>query len=130
MKPEVQTIPFLVALITVTITATAQIFLKYGTSSVQLRSGTRDEILSVWGTVAALAMNPFILGGVGLYGISAVLWVYVLSRLPLSQAYPFVGLSIVITSLVGGMLLGERLIVTQIIGIFMVSVGVLMVASA
>ena len=129
MGNNIGIIPYLFALITVTITATAQTLLKYGVNVLNLQDSISTDVeISLLSKISFLVFNPFILGGIGLYGVSSLLWIYVLSRLPLSRAYPFVGLSIVITSIVGALFLGERLVVTQIIGIVLVSIGVFLVA--
>ena len=39
--------------------------------------------------------------GLALYGLGAMVWLYVLARLPLSAAYPFVGLGFILTMVLG-----------------------------
>ena len=115
------------ALATVCLTALAQILLKHGINIVHLSGpATGTSALAMnWG---ALLKNPAILTGITIYGGSTLLWLFVLSRLPLSQAYPFVGISIVITTVVGAMMLGERITMHQLIGVLLVFGGVWLVA--
>ncbi|TVS10676.1 MAG: hypothetical protein EA417_18755 [Gammaproteobacteria bacterium] len=127
---EPRTVALWAALLTVTVTAVGQICLKHGVNLVQFYRVAQPAERAPWESVWALGTNPFVLGGIGLYGASTLLWIFVLSRLPLSQAYPFVGLSIVITSVFGALLLGERLSPGQVLGIVMVSAGVLLVVKA
>jgi len=130
VAPDPRTVALWVALLTVTLTAAAQIFLKHGVNLVQFYRTAQPAAKGTWESLWVVATNPFVLGGIGLYGASTLLWIFVLSRLPLSQAYPFVGLSIVITSVIGALLLGERLTLLQMVGIVMVSIGVLLVVKA
>jgi len=49
----------------------------------------------------SLATNPFLIVGVGIYGLATLLWVIVLREVPLSRAYPLTSLSMVIVPVVG-----------------------------
>jgi drug/metabolite transporter (DMT)-like permease len=40
--------------------------------------------------VSRVIHNPILFGAFALYGLSSLLWFYILTRLPLSQAYPIV----------------------------------------
>lgn len=46
--------------------------------------------------------------GIGLYGLSALLWIYALSRLPLKNVYPFTALTFVLVYAAAIVVLGER----------------------
>src|ERR671916_2021763 len=51
-------------------------------------------------TLLRAAREPRLWAGLTLFGISAVFWLVVLSKVPLSFAYPFVGLSYIVIVLV------------------------------
>jgi drug/metabolite transporter (DMT)-like permease len=75
-----------------------------------------------------VATNPLVIGGLGLYVLGAVAWLTVLSRVPLSFAYPMLALSYAIVPVLAWMLLGEDVpslrwagIATICLGIFLVS---------
>src|SRR5438874_2506206 len=53
--------------------------------------------------------HPAFYGAVGLYSVSTLLWVWILSRVPLSQAYPWVAGGTVIVPLVGWYFFDERI---------------------
>ena len=57
--------------------------------------------------VSKLALVPLFYAACLLYAAATVVWVWILARLPLSTAYPFVGLSFVMVSLAGWFFLGE-----------------------
>lgn len=57
----------------------------------------------------ALLTSWYFYGAVMLYGILSLAWVWILTRVPLSQAYPFVVLAFVFTPALGVLLFGETL---------------------
>lgn len=112
-------------LISVTISAVAQIVLKYGMSAQATRAA-----LAAGGLEAAfgIAGNPWIWLGFGLYGFGAILWLGVLAKIDVSQAYPFVGLGFLLTMLFGITVLGEAFSLTRFLGTLLVLAGVILVA--
>jgi multidrug transporter EmrE-like cation transporter len=106
-------------------TAFAQVLLKMGSAA------SRDAVSAAQGTLlssyqAMLSAPPTLLG-LALYGASALLWLRVLSALQLSQAYPFVALSYVLTTGAGIVVLGEPLVATRVAGTVLILLGVLLV---
>jgi drug/metabolite transporter (DMT)-like permease len=82
----------------------------------------------VGGEMAGMLQSPLVLAGLGLYGIGAVLWLFVLARAPLSLAYPFVGLGFILTMLAGALYLGENVTPMRIAGTLLIAFGCVMVA--
>jgi len=76
---------------------------------------------------AATLMSPWTLAGLAAYGLSALLWLRVLASLTLSQAYPFVALGVVGTSLLGVWLLDEPLAANRVAGTMLIGIGVILV---
>ena len=70
---------------------------------------------------------PHVLLGLALYGLSMVLWLFTLSRVELSFAFPFVSLGYVAIVLVARFGLGERLDAYRIVGSLMIVAGVVLV---
>jgi drug/metabolite transporter (DMT)-like permease len=116
--------PFLLALISVTLTATAQLLLKSGVMHLLGSAAGASK------TAQAISVmsSPLILSGLLCFAASVVTWLAVLSRLDVSQAYPFVSLGIVLTMLGGHYLLGEPLQNTRILGGVLIVAGVLITA--
>ena len=72
--------------------------------------------------------SPMVWLGVVLYGASAVLWLWVLSRLDVSLAYPLVSLGFVVTMALGVLWLGEPFSWLRVAGCTLIVVGVSLLA--
>lgn len=59
--------------------------------------------------IFSLALNPWFVGALALYGVSTILWVSVLQQVNLSVAYPFVALGFIIIPLASFFLFKEPL---------------------
>ena len=66
--------------------------------------------------------------GFAMYGLSAVSWLIVLSRLDLSTAYPFLALNFVLIALVGRFVLGEDISLARWAGLLLICIGIVVVA--
>ena len=71
-------------LFAVTTAAIGQVMLKYGMQIASSRASHSRGSLAV-----NAATSPWVLIGLLVFGISAIAWLTVLSRVPLSVAYPF-----------------------------------------
>src|SRR5579863_5597209 len=82
-----------------------QLALKVGMDHVGRVSA--DALTQPLAMIGRLGTSPFVLGGLGLYGLGAVAWLTVLSRVPLSLAYPLLALSYAVTPVLAWVVLGE-----------------------
>ncbi len=110
-------------LASVALSALAQLCLKIGT---KIDSATRAG--SAGGEMVAMLMSPMVILGLALYGFGALLWLFVLGRVPLSMAYPFVGIGFILTMLAGALVLGETVSPLRIGGTLMIALGCVLVA--
>ena len=110
-------------LVSVTLSACAQVLFKFGVAPVPGPVGNPSLI----GGVISTLLRPGILGGLALYGIGTVVWLRALAQTELSQAYPFVGLGFVMTAALGYLVFDEALGPTRLIGIALVIAGVILV---
>jgi multidrug transporter EmrE-like cation transporter len=69
-----------------------------------------------------------VLAGLICFGCSALVWLAVLSRVPLSTAYPFVALGIAITTAAGLLLFNEPFSALKAAGVLLIVCGVVTVA--
>jgi len=72
--------------------------------------------------------NRFFVGAVALYAILAVFWVWILTFTPLSRGYGFVALAFAVTPLLGALVFAEPISARLVIGIGLISCGLLFVA--
>lgn len=110
-------------LASVTLNALAQILLRIGA-----RSAAEAGNGSVLAGFADLALRPTILAGLACYGLSLLAWLYILGRIDVSFAYPFLALGFVLVALAGWQLLGEPMSPARATGIAIILVGVLVLA--
>lgn len=110
-------------LLSVTLSACAQVLFKLGVAPVPGPAGNPSLI----GTVVNTLLRPGVLGGLALYGIGTVVWLRALAQVELSQAYPFVGLGFVMTAMLGHLVFNEALGPTRLTGIALVIAGVVLV---
>lgn len=71
-------------LFAVTTAMAGQLMLKHGMQLATAHAGDARGSLAV-----AAITSPWVLAGLGVFGVSAVAWLATLSRVPLSVAYPF-----------------------------------------
>jgi len=72
--------------------------------------------------------RPIILLGFVCYGVSALIWLSVLSRLPLSVAYPILSLNFVLIFLTSAAILGEPVSTTKVAGTALIMGGIVLIA--
>ncbi len=111
-------------LISVSISAIAQITLKHGMSSPTVQQGLTADWLTIF---KAVASNIYVWLGLIFYALGAILWLGVLAKVDVSLAYPFVGLGFILTSLLGVFLLGESFSVLRFVGTCQVVLGIILV---
>src|SRR5580693_777013 len=72
----------------------------------------------------AQMLRPSTLGGLALYGFSAVAYIIALRKIPVSVAYPSVALSYALVGILGHFLFGEPFGLKQIGGLALIIGGV------
>jgi drug/metabolite transporter (DMT)-like permease len=117
----------LIALIlfSVTLAAVAQLTLKHAMDQVTASSGalrlTSESLRDVVST-------PSVWAGLVLFGLSAVVWLAVLSRTSLSFAYPFASLTYVLILLADRFVLDQEVPALRYAGVVFIIVGIVLVA--
>lgn len=111
--------------VSIVLSSGAQVLLKIGMSTPRVQLALVDGGAPA---LLAIATTPAVILGLACFGASAIVWLMVLSRIDVSQAYPFVALGIAITAAAGHLLLGESLSTLRVVGILAILVGVIFVA--
>ncbi|HVE75753.1 MAG TPA: EamA family transporter [Actinomycetota bacterium] len=113
------------ALFSVFLATAGQLLLRNGMEKVgYIGSGELGRPVKL---LAEVATTPQVVLGLGLFGASAVSWLIVLSRAPLSLAYPFAGLTYILTALFSRFVLKEQVSWVRWLGIFLILTGILIV---
>lgn len=69
-------------------------------------------------------INPQLIGGLALYGLGSMLWIYALSREALTVVYPFTALTFVLVLAGAVLFLKERPAATAWVGTAFVLIGI------
>jgi len=88
--------------------ALGQVAFKYGATG-------RETLLGLF--------NFWILCGLISYAFGTGLWIYSLSRAPLSRVYPFTALTFILVYISGILFFGETVTSQQVLGFFLVLLG-------
>lgn len=113
-------------LLSIGLAVAGQIYLKIGMTQV---GAIDSESLILWKETLVKVFGMFhVWFGLILYGLSAISWLVVLSRVDLSFAYPFAALGYVAVVLVSPLFLREVVSPLRWMGVLTICLGVIMVA--
>lgn len=116
---------FLIVFTSVFLSALAQTSFKIGVGRVRLGAD-----VSVLDKTLAMLLSPYVIGGLALYGIGTILWLFALRQLELSVAYPFVAMSFVMVLASGALFLGEPLTAGRILGVCLIIAGLVVISQS
>ena len=74
--------------------------------------------------------NGWLITALALYGITTLVWIWVLRHAPLHLAYPFMGLAFLIVPCLGWMFLGEPIRIPTLVGGALILAGIAITAHA
>ncbi len=93
-----------------------QLLLKKGVLSTTLS----PNLTSIFKTI----FTPYIFSGLATYGLSAVIWLFVLQKFPLSIAYPTLSLTYVLIVILSFFVFNEPITYTKVVGMILIIFGV------
>lgn len=103
-----------------------------GQLSIKLGVRQVGKIASDWSSMVSLVYRgfttPFVLLGLGLYGISSLIWVVILSRVKLSFALPMMSTTYIFVVFLSWLVLKEEVPLIRLIGVFVICAGVFLVS--
>ena len=124
-KEESHAMLIALILLSVTLAAVAQLTLKHGMNQVVEESGQ----LGLDGdSLRSVATTAWVWIGLALFGLSAVVWLAVLSKTSLSFAYPFASLTYVLILLADRFVLDQPIPGLRYAGVACIIVGIVLVA--
>ncbi|ASS90107.1 hypothetical protein CX649_04720 [Bacillaceae bacterium ZC4] len=98
------------------ILVTGQFLWKYGMEN-QTLSFSLLSILKV-------IFSPFVFSGLAMYGIATILWLYILSKVPLSVAYPFQSIAYILAVFGAHFVFNETITFQKVLGCLLIMAGV------
>ena len=124
MRKQIMEYWWLIAL-SISSSVVAQTIIKLGVTKPE---GASNEAVSVMAPIMMIIQSPLVMMGLLLYGIGALAWIMVLSRLNLSYAYPFLALNFVLITLISRVVLGEVVPTLRWFGLGFICVGIFLVS--
>jgi len=116
--------PYILVFISIILGVAGQLTMKWGTSQISATG------LSVISQLIKYFTHIPILMGLMFYVLSAVVWLFAISRVQLSVAYPMVASGYVLVVLFAWLLLNEPLTTLKIIGLLTIVTGVIIIANS
>jgi multidrug transporter EmrE-like cation transporter len=110
----------------VLLNAAAQLLLKAATR--QSGELVADSGQISWSAVIHVLGAVPLWVGLACYGVSVVVWLGALSRVPVSVAYPMLSIGYVVNAFAAALLFGEALSLGKLAGIAMICAGVITLA--
>ncbi len=107
----------------VLLTVMGQILLKQGVSKVGV-----IKFRELVPKLTQVILNPYVIGGISIYGFTTFVWLVILSRVKLSIAYPMLSLGYVLTIPFSWVFFKESIPRVRIIGAIIICIGVYLVA--
>ena len=108
----------------VLLAALGQLLLKQG----MIKVGRVSSLTRVPSMLLAALLNPIVVAGLAVFGISALSWLVVLSRVKLSVAYPMVSLGYVAVVFFSWLIFKESVKPITILGCLTIAFGVFLIS--
>jgi drug/metabolite transporter (DMT)-like permease len=105
----------------VILASAGQVFWKVGMNSI----GQVEDFAP--GKVASLFLNPYILTGLAMYGLSTIFWLAALSKKDLSFVYPFIALTYIFVLILSHLVLKEQIGAYRMIGTLIILIGLIII---
>ncbi|HHV15191.1 MAG TPA: cation/cationic drug transporter [Gelria sp.] len=116
--------PYILVFISIIFGSCGQVVMKFGTSQVNTAGlGFLAQFLKYF-------TNIPILTGLLLYTLSAVVWIFAISKVQLSIAYPMVASGYVLVVLLSYLLLQEPVSSLRVLGLMTIVAGVIIIANS
>lgn len=108
----------------VLLTVVGQMLLKKGALTVGRINSFRELISKL----TEVIFNPYVMGGISIYGFTTFVWLVILSRVKLSIAYPMLSLGYVLVIPFSWLVFKENIPIVRIIGAILICIGIYLVA--
>ena len=120
VKEKGKTKPIILVLVSVLIISTAQVLMKNGMNMITLDG--LSSLLNLYNLIKIIS-NPYVLGGLIMYGLALVLWLGAMSRADVSFIYPLLSTGYILTTIFAIVFLSEQVSLFRWIGIGFIFAG-------
>ena|SRR3989344_3538607 len=120
VKEKGKTKTIILVLVSVLIISTAQVLMKNGMNMITLDG--LSSILNLYNLIKIIS-NPYVLGGLIMYGLALVLWLGAMSRADVSFIYPLLSTGYILTTIFAIVFLSEQVSLFRWIGIGFIFAG-------
>ena len=112
----------IVIVFSILFSSTSQILLKKGVMQIEVSSlnGFHEYLGLVW----SLLTNIYLILGIVFQVIALVIWLYVLRRVEVSYAYPFIALGFIFVMGLSFYIFGEKLDQIKVLGGLVICIGI------
>jgi drug/metabolite transporter (DMT)-like permease len=123
-----RTMLYALILLSVLLAAVAQLTLKHGMTQVTDRGAVPLDLGQPVETFRRVVTNVSVLGGLGMFVLSAAVWLVVLSRVSLSFAYPFASLTYILILLFDRFVLHDQVTGLRWGGVALIVIGIVLIS--
>ncbi len=110
---------FFILLSSIILSVLGQFFLKRGVATTAISLNFNAIIQTL--------LSPLVLVGLFFYGMSAIIWLFVLQKFSLSVAYPSLSLSYIAVIVIGAFVFNEPLTWGKVFGSLLILLGVIFI---
>ncbi len=115
----------LLILVAIVLGSFGQVFMKKG-----MMTFGSVTLTTIWSQLVRILTIPYVLMGFAFFGVSAILWLVVVSRNDLSYAYPMVSLGYVLVLLASAFFFKENISLVRVLGVALICAGVCLVSKS
>ena len=87
-----------------------------------------DEGLGILDGILKALSVPWLYMALCVYGLATIFWLYILQRIPLTLAYPFSALAMILVPIIAVYLFGEKITWSYWLGVFFIFTGIIIIA--
>lgn len=107
------------------------IFAAFGQVSWKLGINQAGQLATLTpATLSVVLLNPYVLLGFVMYGLSTIFWLIALSKKDLSFVYPFISLTYVLVLVLSSLVLKESIGLNKIAGTIAIIIGLIIISRA
>lgn len=90
--------------------------------------GMQNQTISLsFVSIVKVLFSPYVFSGLAMYGFATVIWLYILSKVPLSLAYPIQSITYIFAVIGAHFIFNETLTIYKVLGCLLIMLGVTLI---